>query len=217
MIILAIGAHPDDIEIGCGGTISKYVLEGAEVYFLVVTNGEQGSQTVSQKDLAELRKQEAKSSAKVLGAKDVFFMELPDSLTSFTITNKIRLIEKIRAIRPDIIFTHAKQDHFSDHRVVHELSMAAIFSSSGPWFQDADGDPHTVKEVYGYEVWNPLNRWQKVVDISDTYDLKTQALSKHKTQVSDMHYLNAIKGLALYRGALSAQSEYAEAFEVLKV
>lgn len=213
---LFVGAHPDDIEFGCGGTVSKLVSEGHNCIFIVATNGDQGSLNLDSKELAKVRKKEAIESAKTLGVHKVEFLNLPDGLTKFTFQHKIKLIEMIRKYKPNSIFTHSKFDHHPDHEIIHRLTIAAIKSAHGPWFKEASGSPHQVDSIYGYEVWNPINEYQLSVNITEHFDKKNEALSKHQSQTMDYPYENAIKGLAHYRGAMVNGNGLAEVFEVLR-
>jgi len=213
---LFIGAHPDDIEFGCGGVVAKLKAEGHNCIFVVATNGEQGSLTLSKEELAKTRKNEALQSAKIFGVTDVEFLDLPDGLIKFTFSHKIKLIEMIRKHKPKSVFIHSKYDHHPDHEIIHRLSMAAIKSAHGPWFKEASGEPHQVSAIYGYEVWNPINEYQLSVDITPYFDKKITALAEHKSQTANYPYEDAIKGLASYRGAMVNGSGLAEVFEVLR-
>ena len=216
MKILAIGAHPDDIEIGCGGTLARLISEGAEVEVIVGSRGEAGSLTIPAKKLADTREKEARESAKVLGVTKIQFLGLEDGLAHFERSDKIKLIKLIREIKPEVLFVHTHHDSNPDHRLVHELAMAAATGSAGPWFQEAGGEPHRIDFIYGYEVWNPLNRWQYVSDITQFLDKKVKALTCHQSQIKEIDYVGAVKGLAGYRGALCGEGRLAEVFEVIK-
>lgn len=214
--VIAIGAHPDDIEIGCGGTIRLFADRGYDVKFVVVTSGEEGA-IASEERLTERREIEAKASAKILGASDVFFMREPDGLTSFSKQTRMNLIKIIRDFRPDIALIHSQSDQFSDHKLVHELSVSAIQLASGPWYPDAGSFPHAVTDVFGFEVWNPIPAPQLSVDITDAMDQKLEALSCHKTQTSNLDYLGFVRGLNAYRAASTMTGMSAESFEVIKI
>lgn len=214
--VLAIGAHPDDIEIGCGGMLSLLKDQGHELIHLVVTSGEEGGNSTLKHQLAERREDEAKKSAKILLASDVILFREADGLTMFSKETKVRLISVLRQLRPDIVFTHARSDHFPDHQVVHQLTKAAILAAAGPWYPDAGTSAHQVKEVYGYEVWNPIPEYQLSVDISSVIERKVRAIQVHHSQVGEVDYVEAIRGLARYRGVMSMTGEYAEVFEILK-
>lgn len=219
MKILAIGAHPDDIEIGCGGTLGKYIDQGDNVEVLVMTAGEAGSISIDKSELAVMREKEAVAGAKVLGIDKVHFFGLEDGLTGFSRSEKVKLIALLRDIRPDIIFLHSESDNSYDHQMVHKLALAAIFSASGPWFGEAgSAKPYAVKSIYGYEVWSPLSRFQMAVSLTeDQMKRKIEALKKHKSQVDSYDYVKAVEGLAKYRGVMSGAGEFAEVFEVIKI
>lgn len=215
--ILAIGAHPDDIEIGCGGTLSILKDKGHDLVHLIITSGEEGDLHSTKKQLAGKREAEAIQSGKLLKTSQVIFFREPDGLTTFSKELKTRLISIFREIKPDIVFTHARSDNFPDHQVVHQLTRAAILGANGPWYPDAGGNPHQVKDIYGYEVWNPISDFQLAFDITPAMDRKIELIRCHVSQINDVDYIAAIKGLAKYRAVMSMTGEYAEVFEVLKV
>jgi N-acetylglucosamine malate deacetylase 1 len=215
--ILAIGAHPDDIEIGCGGTISILKDQGHELTHLIITSGEEGSHTVSKIPLAKLRETEAKKSAQLMKVDDILFFHEADGSNGYSKAVNIRLISIIRKLQPDIIFTHAKSDHFPDHQAVHQLTQSAILAAAGPWYPDAGISTHQVNAVYGYEVWNPISEYQLAMNITTVIDKKIAAIQAHESQTKDVDYVGAIRGLAKYRGVMTMAGEYAEVFEVLKI
>ena len=214
--ILSFGAHPDDIEIGCGGTERRFVERGYRATHVVVTSGEAGSNTVDKATLAATREQEARDAAEVLGVEQVEFLRAPDGLTGFSRDLKISVINIIRQIRPEILFVHARSDGFPDHRIVHSLVMSAIAGAAGPWYQEASGDPHMPNMILGYEVWHPLADFQMAVDITSTIDRKLQSLRCHRSQIGPTRYDEAFQGLARYRGIMSFSGKYAEVFEVMR-
>ncbi len=214
---LFIGAHPDDIEFGCGGTIAKLIEAKHQCIFVIATNGEQGDQNTPPKELSAIRRTEAIEAAKSLGIKDIEFLELPDGMVQMTIASKVKLIEIIRQYRPDFVFTHSKKDKHSDHQIIHKLSLDAVNIASGPWYYETKGRPYAVKNVLGYEVWSPINEFQTCVDITSYIDQKIAALDKHKSQVQNYPYSEAVKGLANYRGAMAQGGGLAEVFEVYRL
>ncbi len=216
-IAVAIGAHPDDIEIGCGGAELVLKQQGYRLIHIIVTDGGAGSLEQKSTELAATRRQEALASANLIGADEIVFLDVPDGFTSYSRELKIQLIGLLRRFQPEIVFTHAAQDRFPDHQLVHSLTMAAVSAVQGPWYQEAGGVPHHIKHVFGYEVWNPLNQFQYALDISSVMDKKLLALSQHVSQTQAVDYLGAVKGLAAYRGVMSMTGAYAEVFEVMKV
>ena len=214
--ILAFGAHPDDIEFGCGGTLRKLIEKGWSAVHVCVTSGEAGSSTIDRATLAATREQEALRAAEVLGAEHVHFLRAADGLTQYSRDHKIAVINLIREVRPDILFVHASSDKFPDHRLIHELVMSAVAGAAGPWYQESIGKPHLASTILGYEVWHPLNTFQLSVDITTTVERKLAALRCHRSQIEATHYDEAALGLARYRGVMSFSSTYSEVFEVLR-
>ena len=214
--ILAFGAHPDDIEFGCGGTVRKLIEKGWSAVHVCVTSGEAGSSTIDRATLAATREQEALRAAEVLGAERVHFLRAADGLTQYSRDHKIAVINLIREVRPEILFVHASSDQFPDHKLIHELVMSAVAGAAGPWYQESIGEPHLASTILGYEVWHPLNTYQLSVDITTTVERKLAALRCHRSQIEATHYDEAALGLARYRGVMSFSSTHAEVFEVLR-
>ena len=214
--ILAFGAHPDDIEFGCGGTVRKLIEKGWSAVHVCVTSGEAGSSTIDRATLAATREQEALRAAEVLGAERVHFLRAADGLTQYSRDHKIAVINLIREVRPEILFVHASSDQFPDHKLIHELVMSAVAGAAGPWYQESIGEPHLAGAILGYEVWHPLNTFQLSVDITTTVERKLAALRCHRSQIEATHYDEASLGLARYRGVMSFSSTHAEVFEVLR-
>jgi len=214
--ILAFGAHPDDIEFGCGGTVRKLIEKGWSAVHVCVTSGEAGSSTIDRATLAATREQEALRAAEVLGAERVHFLRAADGLTQYSRDHKIAVINLIREVRPEILFVHASSDQFPDHKLIHELVMSAVAGAAGPWYQESIGEPHLAGTILGYEVWHPLNIYQLSVDITTTVERKLAALRCHRSQIEATHYDEASLGLARYRGVMSFSSTHAEVFEVLR-
>ncbi len=206
---LLIGAHPDDVEIGCGGTALMLKRQGYRLAAALFTSGEQGGDP-------SLREGEAREGARRLGIDELVFLRFPDGFTHPTPEMRIALIKLLRQHRPDWLFTHSPQDHFPDHRVLGQLTMDAVGGAAGPWYPEAGLAPHRVGEVFGYEVWHPLNRAQVFVDITTVLPGKLRALSAHASQITQVDYLGAVEGLARYRGTTSFLGKYAEAFESLR-
>ncbi len=214
--VLSFGAHPDDLEFGCGGAETMLVQKGFDVTHAVLTSGEAGSRDLSPVSLAQQREAEARMSAQILGVRQVEFFRYPDGLTHYTREMKVDMIRLIRRIRPDTVFIHTREDQFPDHRIVHDLVMAALDGASGPWYSEVTEEPHMVANVFGYEVWTPIAKPQTFVDISTVIQKKIEALRMHASQLKEIAYDEAILGLARYRGVMGRKSAYSEAFEVIR-
>lgn len=198
MKILAIGAHPDDVEIGCGGLLLKFIKRGHEVYILILTHGEAG------RNLEGNRDKEAMASAKALGAKKLWFGEFADTklIANGDLVNSIEKI--VKRTCPDLVLCHSISDEHHDHRAVGSTSIEAA---------------RYVPNILSYE--NPQTKDflpQVFTDISDVIEEKLRILSFFASQ-RDKEYLKseAIKGLAEYRALQSRLNiRSAEAFQVIK-
>ena len=113
-VVLAIGAHPDDIEFGCGGTMAKLAAEGARLYFAVATDGNRGSRQheFEKSALVASRKQEQQVAAKLLGASEVIFLDEEDGNLMADLSFKEKVVRLVRRIKPDMIFTHDPQWYY---------------------------------------------------------------------------------------------------------
>jgi len=197
MRVLAVGAHPDDIELGAGGTIAKHVKEGDEVHFLILTYGEQSGSKSE-------REREAKESAKILGVKSLRFGGIPDTRVTDGIET-ILIIEKvINEVKPDRIYTQSSKDRHQDHR-----NTALATFSAGRY----------VQEILAYESPDSYPNFvpQYYVQITDTISTKIEALRQYHSQRNKRFFeVDAIKGLAQFRG-YQIGVPYAEAFEVIRL
>lgn len=192
--VLAIGAHPDDVEAGCAGTLALHTNRGDKVYILVLTRGEvSGDPQV--KEIA------CRKSAKMLGVTDLFFGEFKDTMVPKSIET-IRVIEGVLdKVKPDIVYTTSFKDVHQDHRNTSYATLAAA---------------RNCKRVLMYETPNTFKEFsaQLFTDIERTFELKTKVLQlfAHESKRFE-HAAKAIIGLALFRG-FQAGVQVAEAFEV---
>jgi LmbE family N-acetylglucosaminyl deacetylase len=160
--VLAIGAHPDDVELGCGGTLAKHRARGDEVRILTLSRGAVGGN-------ADVRAREAQLAADMLGA-TLDFGDLPDAAIPDNI-GTIQMIEAvIRAFAPTHVYTHSLQDTHQDHRTVHNATVVAA---------------RDVPQLYCYQ--SPSStvdfRPQLFVDISAYIDTKLRLIDAHASQV----------------------------------
>lgn len=212
MKVLAVGAHPDDIEIGCGGTIARFSAMGAEVTFVCLTSGEQGS--FRYENLSEIREEEARVAAKILGANDIEFYRQPDGFLVSTKEICLKLISLLRGKKPDYVFTHSSFESVPDHLACSQMVSNAVAAASGPWFPKAGKETWQVKALLGFEVWNAMPSPNLTIDITPFMEQKIEALNAHKSQVEDISYVKGIEGLGMYRAAFTKKTGFAEAFEI---
>jgi LmbE family N-acetylglucosaminyl deacetylase len=197
--VLAIGAHPDDIELGCGGTIARHVAVGDQVAMLVVTRGEVGPGDSPQ------RVDEQRRAADVLGVNTLLWgSNIPDCRVSLHELDLVHLIEAaIRNVGATIVYTHSPNDSHQDHRAVALCTLGAARS---------------VSTVMSYGAPSALQFSPTAfVDISDSLDKKIDALMCHGSQVqaSEMVSASRVRSSAEHYGH-SCRRQYAEAFEPVR-
>jgi len=201
-VVLAIGAHPDDIEFGAGATLLHYREQGCRTYGLVLTNGERGNGNDGETDS---RTREARQSAQVIALLELRLLSFPDTRLHICKADVRRVIESaLRELSPDVILTHTPHDVHSDHKTVFEVTREAARGAYTILCYENPNTPPEFKPDY-------------FVDVSDYLDDKIKALARHKTQ-SQKPYTDpkVIRAAAAFRGA-QARVKYAEAFETLRV
>ncbi|MFA6411693.1 MAG: PIG-L deacetylase family protein [Syntrophales bacterium] len=201
MNILAIGAHPDDIEFGCGGTLLKYIRNGHDVYILVMTEGHKGGQ-------AKQRMAEQQRSAEILKLQEVIWGSYRDTELSPKMNEMVHDIEAIlERIQPNFIFVHYDEDTHQDHRALAKATVSAT---------------RYVKNVMFYEGPTSQNFSPTVfIDIRDTLEEKMQVLLAHqsqvtKTNIEGLSIVDIARSTAVFRG-ISGRVQYAEGFMPLRM
>jgi LmbE family N-acetylglucosaminyl deacetylase len=222
--VLAIGAHPDDIEIMSAGTITLLRNKGWNVHLATMTDGGKGSVELSSEEIGAIRKKEAAASAALLdagydclGAEDLFILYSRDIVA--------RTTKLIREVKPDVVITMSPVDYSHDHEETSKIVQTACFSS-GIKLLETDGvepfdevpclyymDSLEGKDNFGNDIKPGI-----VVDISSTIDTKEKMLASHSSQrewLREHHgmdeYINMMKKMSAARGALIGKS-YGEGF-----
>lgn len=198
--ILAIGAHPDDIEFGCGGTLIKYTEKGHRLYLQIMTEGGLGAEKSTR--VAEQIKSKA-----ILGAKDIFWGGYEDThlIVDIELIGKIERV--IKKIKPEFIFCSFPDDTHQDHRHLGQAVMSAT---------------RYIRNVLFYEGPTTQNFKPHVfVDIYDTLEKKIAALKAHKSQVmktniEDLSIVEVARSSANFRG-IQGRVKFAEAFHALRL
>lgn len=190
--VLVITPHPDDCEIGCGGTVAKWAIEGAKVVLVVCTNGDKGSEVpdMTSTRLAAIRAQEQQEAAAILGIKEVVFLNHPDGELEDSRRFRGDLVREIRRHKPDIVMT---VDPFRqmgymhrDHRMTGQVALDAVFPYSRdhlsfPEHKEVGLESHKTGWVYAWGTEHPDK--DSFVDITETIQIKINALSKHASQM----------------------------------
>jgi N-acetylglucosamine malate deacetylase 1 len=223
MNILAISAHPDDMEFCCAGTLLKYKQQGHNVFLALTTSGNQGSSVIkTREEIGAIREAEALESAKLLGA-EVRFLRYDDELLLDTLEARRKIINAMRWAQPDVILTHYPDDPSTDHTTTGHIVSKLMLSLMGKLIP-ADEPPVTKKvSLFYFDNAAGINFLPEAyVDITDTLEIKQQMLAKHKSQVEWMgcfgkdQLQDYLKTIARFRG-IQAGCEYAEGFRAFRI
>lgn len=181
--ILAIGAHPDDVELGCGATIAKEIARGKKVGILDLTRGELGT-----RGTAQTRKEEATNAAEILGVSIRENIGLADGFFQNDKESQLKIIEVIRAYQPEMVLCNAIRDRHIDHGKGSKLASDACFLSGLVKIETKRNgviqDKWRPKTVYHYMQWENITP-DIVVDVSGYIDTKCDAVFAYKTQFFD--------------------------------
>ena len=219
MNILAIGCHPDDLEIGCSGTLAKYAKLGHNVIMCHVANGDKGHAIIMPDELREIRTKEAEEAGKLIGAAEVINLDVPDlQVNSYNEDIVKKVIDVIRYAKPDMIITHSPEDYMKDHVEVNKLVFDASFSSSIPHMFTDNPFYAPVVPIYYMDTLAGVNFLPtEYVDITETIEIKIQAVNCHQSQVKWMKehdhidFLDFVRTCSKFRG-LQCGVDYAEGF-----
>jgi LmbE family N-acetylglucosaminyl deacetylase len=198
MKILVFGAHPDDMEIGMGGTIAKHVRAGDHVFMVVTTIPSQ----------RERRREEARRGAAILGAQ-LYFLDVPPEELEYN-RQLVRQVDALlESFTPDLIYTHWDQDSHQDHNAISRAVISATRKNTCSLLMYEQTIPGGIVPG-GFKA-------QSFVDISDFIDQKIASIQAHQSQheLNGELWLQGVKGRAMYRG-YQMNVAYAEAFEVIK-
>jgi bacillithiol biosynthesis deacetylase BshB1 len=177
--VLAIGAHPDDVELGCGGTLALLAGQGRRVGIVHLTRGESGT-----RGSVEERRREAEEAAAALGVSELDFLDCGDGALRTGPAEEDALIAVLRRLRPEIVLGPTPRDRHPDHGRAHRLVAAACFyaglAARAP--AAAPGGPHRPAAVYSYMQHDPFEP-SFVVDVTAGWPAKLAALAAYRTQL----------------------------------
>lgn len=223
--ILTIIAHPDDAEFGAAGSIAAWTAEGKTVVYVVCTGGGKGTsdRNVSPADLERIRQQEQRAAASVLGVSEVVFLGMEDQGLEETWEFRETLVRLIRRYRPEKVISSDPYRRYlwhRDHRIVGQVVMDALFPYARdhlayPDLLEEGLEPHKVKEALFFGT-DEVNHW---IDISDTFEIKLEALICHATQIRELKVDNLESWLRARCRRLAEGSDFtlAEAFHRVKL
>lgn len=220
MRVLAVGAHPDDVEGLCGGTLAKCAARGDDVTIMIATNGNVGSPTLNREEIAAIRERESRNAAALIGA-DVIWMGFDDEFLFHDRETRMAFINAIRKANPDILFVHGPNDYHPDHRISGEIAIdcripvtVRLIETEYPAMEKI---PHVfIMDNIGSIGFEP----DCYVDITETYEMRSRMLQCHASQGSWLEHVYGISQIeflskpALMRG-MAIGVPYAEAFRSL--
>jgi len=226
MNILAIGAHPDDVEISCGGTLAKYAKMGHKVFTATATNGNIGSSTLSMEEIAAIRKEEARRAAAHIGA-EYICLDYDDEMFFEDKAARLAFIDLVRYCKADVILTHSPKDYNPDHELTSKIinDIAVMIPIEKIKTPNPAYDKIPIIAYFEPEAGLGFIPTE-YVDISDVMEIKMAMCREHKSQVSWMqdNYKEAMGDkkkdcfddnytIARYRG-IQCGVEYAEGFRM---
>jgi LmbE family N-acetylglucosaminyl deacetylase len=200
MNVLALGAHPDDIEYGCGGMLTKYAEKGHDVFLWIASDGSLGGE-------GAVRRQEQADSALIMGAREVFWGEYPDTEVPLTRELIGRIETVIKQIQPRMIFVHYPDDTHQDHRNLAQGTMSATRYVPNFLFYEGPTTQNFTPNCF--------------TDVEKVLDKKLASLEAHRSQVAktnieDLTILELAVSSANFRG-IQARAKYAEAFQSIRL
>lgn len=216
LTLLAFGAHPDDIEIGMGGTAALHALKGDKVAFCALTRAE-----LSSNGDIKTRQKEASRAAEVIGAEDRYQLNFPDRKLTKESPEYAEIVTLIRSLRPDIVFFPWHEDRHPDHIMCGTIIKEALFDAGIRRYTEAGGEAWRVPFAYQYSINGTISRPVFYVDISSVQPVKEKALLCYESQfilgdesvqtpLTSM-YIESVRARDLLMGKQCSVS-YAEAF-----
>lgn len=225
MRILAFGAHSDDMDFFCGGTLTRFSQEGNAVGICCLADGRTGGKAETPEKLAELRRREFLESASVIDA-EAFWLGIEDGMVMDSLENRLALVEIIRSFQPDLLITHPPDDYHPDHVATSRLVMDASFLSRSTNIKTKSVRVTGVAPLLFCDSESGHNFLpDEYVDVSEVWEKKAQMLNVHRSQYEG--WVNPISGqpenwvlaralvLSRFRG-LQSNVLYAEAFKVFR-
>jgi LmbE family N-acetylglucosaminyl deacetylase len=198
--VMFVAAHPDDPEFLAGGTVARLAKEGREITYVIVTNGNKGSSDcgVTSDQLAPIRAEEQRQAARVLGVERVEFLGYEDGEVEDTRDLRCDITRQIRRWRPELIITlnpHRTYNNFPGWHRDHRMTGRVVLDCVYPLARDhlsfpellPEYEPHKAREVYVIQWDQP----RLVIDITNTMELKLEAIRCHASQVGDFKAVEA--------------------------
>ena len=222
--VLVVTPHPDDAESGAGATIVKWARQGRDIVLVVCTNGDKGSSDpeMTSPKLAAIREAEQREAAEVLGVSEVVFLRHTDQHLADTYELREQISREIRRHTPHTVLTidpNRPYIRHEDHYVCGRVTLNCVFPYARdrmafPKLIEEGLEPHKVREVY---LWGSLDP-DTFLDVTDTFDAKLDALSRHRSQVGQGWELREVRARTRYAEVgKRIGATYAEAFKRVEI
>ena len=194
-VVLAVGAHPDDIDFGAGGTVAKWISEGAEVHYVLATTGQSGGfdEAIPRSEIPGIRQFEQRAAGDVYGVSSIEFLDFMDGSVSVTAELRKAIARAIRRVKPDTVISQSPVRNFDrigashpDHLATGEAALQAVYPDARnpfafPELLEEGYEAHSVSQVF-LMASAEVNFY---VDITSTIDKKIAAIREHKSQLKD--------------------------------
>lgn len=222
---MVIVAHPDDIEFSCAGTIARWVKEGAEVCYVLCTSGDVGiiDPHITKEEAMAIREAEQTAAAAVVGVTNVVYLREPDGMLEPTMALRKRLVREIRKFKPDTLICGDPQALWAgdsyinhpDHRAAATAAIDAVFPAAGmpTLFKELEVEGLQAHKTYKVYI-SGFGNGNVFVNITDTIELKIEALKKHVSQMKDWDPSEEIRKWSA-DAAKGKEMAYAEAYRVI--
>jgi LmbE family N-acetylglucosaminyl deacetylase len=219
--VLAIGAHPDDLEFGCSVSIKKLIEEGYDAYYVIITNGENGckKKVKTVQERINIRKKEQLEAAKKIGVKKVYFFGERDCFLEYKESIRKKLTLLIKALKPELVFSFDPANHdftsinlfHRDHRTTALLAFDAVFAAKNEFVYPHKNGAHKVEKMYLF-VTNKPNYF---LDITKDIDFKLSVLSCYRSQFPNFE--NFVRFYKENFSSMHPDYRYSESFRVLDI
>jgi LmbE family N-acetylglucosaminyl deacetylase len=216
--VLAVGAHPDDLEILCGGTLARFCGDGHDVVMCHATSGDRGSYVGTSAEVAAIRDGEAQRAAEICGAEHATLGLHDGEVNAADPAQRRLVIDLVRETRPDLILTHHPGDYMSDHNEVARLVFDCSFHATLPLLETDRPHHSTVTPIYYMDTVMGLGfQPTEYVDVSDVIETKTSMLEAHRSQLvwlrdhDGVDIVEQMRVATRFRG-LQCGAQYAEGF-----
>ena len=219
MRVLAVGAHPDDLELLAAGTLARYANAGHHVAMCVLTDGDLGSDELDRSTIAYVRRAEAADAAAEIGA-ELHLLGEPDGFLFDRPDLRRAVVEVFRQTRPDVVITHSPQDYHPDHRATSQIVLNCRQLGGCRLLTTTSRAHRTIPAVLFMDTLGGIDFHPELwIDITDVIELKRRMLRRHRSQndwlrrLHGVDYVSFVDTLGAMRG-MQCGTAYAEGFRI---